>query len=525
MNDVEPSRHGFPVLAYLTPDPLSLPFTLRIQHHDVRKQVTLMLRTPAPYLHGADSNTAFVAQYNADNLLLESRPNAATVYIPQERRDSVARNTIDCEWTTLTLRLHRPCPLWCPFLEAFTPAPSEKAVTSFNELTQLAKATTVYIVFDSNWLSPEQRVPLSWLLKGKHARHALTGFPVGRYYSKHFRQADWTVFGPLVEAPKQGRKASGSPSSPPPYKRRIADEQPSPDADSVNAANKVQSPTELATETDFQTSAISAVVQKHLPSLVDKLLQSAVDERLTAHLPLLFALPPTFSSWLSSSSDASQSPQHLSTSAAALPPATQAATPLGVRPPHDLTPLGLSLLPHLLAHLSPQLEKLHASALAHSLTDQAKAAALDISESAADYVSDLQQVRDEGVQELQRQAGYVLDDVRERGEDAREELVADASERLWADGERVVESVGTTVRERGEKVLADVTAILERKVKQVGGCGCTYKSACCMYNHAGGARSAGATASTTSRAVAARSGKGGYHNLGQRWKAAASRAE
>jgi hypothetical protein len=551
MNESNLARHGFPVLAYLTPEPLSLSFTLRIQHHDARKQVTLMLRTPAAYVHGADNKTAFVAQYDADNLLPGTRTNAATVHIPQVRRDGVARNAKDCEWTTLTLCLDKPCPLWCPFLEALTPAPSENAVKSFDELVQFAKATTIHIVFDSDWLSPEQRAPLSWLLKGKYA---LTGFPVGRYYGKHFRHADWTVFRPLVEAPKRGRRgpsnvddimtysltyaASGSPSSPPPYKRRTADEQPEPDAIPVDIANEVQSPTELATspakssspdpsqdekETDFQTSAISAVVQRHLPALVDTLLQSAVDERLTARLPTLFALPPTFSSSLSSS-DASQSPQHLSTSAAALPLETHTSTSLGARLPHDLTPLGLSLLPHLLAHLSPQLQKLHASAISHSLTYQAQAASLEISESAADYLSELEQVRDEGVQELQRQAGYVLDDVREKGGDVGEELVADVSERVWTEGERVVESVGERVMERGERVLTDVMGRLKGRMKRVSGCGCACKCACCTNNDAG-IRSTSATRSTKLRAGTARSGKGGYRNLGERWKAAVSRAE
>ncbi|UPX12652.1 uncharacterized protein EKO05_0003193 [Ascochyta rabiei] len=148
MNESSLARHGFPVLAYLTSEPLLLLFTLRIQHYDARKQVTLMLRTPAAYVHGANNKTAFVAQYNADNLLLGTRTNAATVYLPQVRRDGVARNAKDCEWTTLTLCLDKPCPLWCPFLKALTPAPSEHR-----------PAPTSCLATESRSLPPRCRLP------------------------------------------------------------------------------------------------------------------------------------------------------------------------------------------------------------------------------------------------------------------------------------------------------------------------------------------------------------------------------
>ncbi|KAH6642235.1 hypothetical protein C7974DRAFT_420546 [Boeremia exigua] len=462
MNALNVAAHGFPVLAYITSEPLSLPFTLRIQHSSARKQVTLMLRTPAAYLYGADDEAAFVAQYDADNLLPGTRHHAATAHIPNTRRLGVARNNNDCELTRLTLCLKKPCPLWCPLMEALTPAPSEDAVKSFNELVELAKATTIRIYFDQDWLSPEQQAPLSWLLKGKNT---YTGFPVGRYYSKHSRRADWTVFQPLAEAFTPKRRVSDLPSTPPPYKRRTTDRQSEPDAILDDVANKAQSPTEIATLACKQRKAISAVVQRHLPALVDRLVQPAMDEHLTARLPTLFALPPTFSPSLSDS-DGSQSPQDPSASAAALPVHRYNSTPLGARPPHNLTPLGLSLLPHLLAHLSPQLEKLLASALHGSLTYQANAASTELSETADDYLCELRQVCDDGVEELQKQAAYVLDDVREKGGDAEDELVADASDRLWAEGDRVVESAGERVRERGEKVLTNVMQRLEGRLKR-----------------------------------------------------------
>jgi hypothetical protein len=80
-------KHGFPVLVYLiSEEPLLLPFTLRIQHHEPRKQVTLMLRVCVS-LHGADEQ-AFVAQYDADNVTVGD----AIVDIPEDRGDGIARN-------------------------------------------------------------------------------------------------------------------------------------------------------------------------------------------------------------------------------------------------------------------------------------------------------------------------------------------------------------------------------------------------------------------------------------------------
>jgi len=197
-------KHGIPVLAYLTSEPLSLPFSLRIQHNEARKQVTLMLRTPAAFLHGANDELAFVAQCDADNVLPGTAMDAATVHVPPARRAEIERYPTSSRITTLTLSLKHPCPLWCPRLEALVPTPSPSAVESFNELVQFAKATCVHIVFDSGWLSPEQQAPLQRLARGKEA---LSGFPVHDYYARHHRRADWTIFGPLAETPhKRGRR-------------------------------------------------------------------------------------------------------------------------------------------------------------------------------------------------------------------------------------------------------------------------------------------------------------------------------
>lgn len=184
-------KHGFPVLVYLTSEPLSLSCTLRIQHHEPRKQITLMLRTCAS-LHGADEQ-AFVAQYDANNLTVCD----GTVNIPADRGAQIARNPTSSQMTTLSLRLNHPCPLWCPRSEALLPALETAHIDAFSELVQLAKAVTLHIVFDYTWLSLDARVPYQRLVKGKEQ---LTGFPVHEYYSRFYRRADWRAFGP-TEAP------------------------------------------------------------------------------------------------------------------------------------------------------------------------------------------------------------------------------------------------------------------------------------------------------------------------------------
>jgi hypothetical protein len=206
-----PGKHGFPVLAYLTSHPLTLSCTLRIQHHEPRKQVTLMLRTCVA-LHGAncsddeqdsDNEQAFVVQYDADNLVYDSRFSAPTIHVPPTRLDGIVRDGSDGDerqLQTLTLHLARPCPLWCPDTNVLLPKPEAAHVELFNELAQLARAKTVHLVFDRSWLSLAQQVPLQRIIKGKEV---LTGFPVADYYSRAYRRADWTVFAP-AQAPAAG---------------------------------------------------------------------------------------------------------------------------------------------------------------------------------------------------------------------------------------------------------------------------------------------------------------------------------
>jgi hypothetical protein len=285
---------------------------------------------------------------------------------------------------------------------------------------------------------------------------------------------------------------SSPPSSPPPYKRKIVEHEQAP------------SPTELATspatvksyredgfaaekpiddERDFQTRAITRVVQRHLPAvLADVLpatLKQILPELLPAMLPALFALPASFtssydSSSLDSDSSHAQPPQ---TSGKSL---VQDLPPYNLRP-SDLTPLGASLLPHVLAHVQPQLQKMHARSLARGVHRLHRDAALELEEEAEEYKAELAQVRDDGFEDLQHEAGYRLDEVREMGRDVAEEVGIE------------IESV---VRARAEKALRDVRrAVNEAALQQ--------------------------ESSEVRRRGHRRVGKGGYRGLGDRMWAAA----
>jgi hypothetical protein len=254
-------------------------------------------------------------------------------------------------------------------------------------------------------------------------------------------------------------KVSSPPSSPPPYKRKIVEHEQAP------------SPTELATspatvksyredgfaaekpiddERDFQTRAITRVVQRHLPAVLADVLPAALKQILPAMLPALFALPASFTSSYDSSSLDSDSSH-------AQPPQTsrkslvQDLPPYNLRP-SDLTPLGASLLPHVLAHVQPQLQKMHARSLARGVHRLHRDAALELEDEAEEYKAELAQVRDDGFEDLQQEAGYRLDEVREMGRNVAEEV--------REMGRDVAEEVGieieSVVRARAEKALRDV---------------------------------------------------------------------
>ncbi|KAF2994674.1 hypothetical protein E8E13_001561 [Curvularia kusanoi] len=435
-----PGKHGFPVLAYITSHPLTLSCTLRIQHHEPRKQVTLMLRTCVS-LHGADDSNeeqAFVLQYDADNLLYNTSNDAATAFHPSDRLDTIVRNGNGdhTHIKTLALHLKRPTPLWCPDMDTLLPKSEPRHVELFNELVQLAKATTVRLVFDHSWLSLEQKVPIERIVKGKET---LAGFPVADYYSRFYRRADWTVFAPAAEpSNKRIRRVSSPPSTPPPYKRQAIDPLYAGSPTEVATSPSLPCPKLTAHETDCQPHAITAAVQRLLPSTLKQILPEVLPSVLPSLLPTLFALPQSFTSDAYTSdlaSTSTPSPKKISHIIPDTPPNYSRTLTSALTQPHlNLTPLAQSLLPHLLAHMIPQLSKMHNSSI-KKWTDNA---ALDFAEDAEQARLELQHLVDEGIGEVVKQSGYVLEELRGQVVDVGRE----AAEAVGEDVEREVERRG-----------------------------------------------------------------------------------
>lgn len=470
-------KQGIHVLACLTSEPLSLPCSMRIFYDQPCKQVTIALRTSL-VLYGYTGEQTFIAQIDADNLLPGSTAvDSATIHLRDEQRSILARNA-DPKITTLSLNLTRPCPLWCPRADILVPVPEPSAIASFNELVALAKATTVHIVFDYKWLHKDAQTAFRRLAKGKERLHS---YPLEKFYAKPLKRRDWTIFtppddistpppGPAEPSNKRPRQTSISTSLSPPSKRKVLGKAQPP--------SHAASPTECASsppaypkdndededEGDFQQQAITRVVRRHLPTILKDILPDVIAKAL----PPLLALHSSLASSFDSSHD-SQTP--------------------------DLTPLGASLVPHILAHIEPQLLKINARALSSAFRRREEAA-LEFEEDFEYHKADLIQIREDAIDDLQREATDALHLVKEKGTD-------------WAD--EFAEEVDSAVRSRLDalRVKALHQAKLDRQAAHDF-----------WSKYSPGGRQARRHATGVRRTCLRFGGKGGYRGLGQRWRAA-----
>ncbi|KZM20796.1 hypothetical protein ST47_g8066 [Ascochyta rabiei] len=396
---------GFPVLIYLAPSaPLSLSFQLRIQYNTELKQASFMLGTVASaFLEGASDEHSFVAQYDADDLDSNTlnNNNKVQLQVPPTRLDEIKRDTGTPHVISFTLRLKRPCPLWCPRLDALVPAAGLSAEASFKELVQLSKATTVHIALNRKWLTDEHKHLLQIINSGSEA---LSGYPVARYYSKFFNQADWTVFRP--ESP------ISPPSTPPDYKRANLNKSPS--------SIPISSPTDVATspshsqiagflglhpqgiqnENGPQIQAITSVVERHLPGLVQQFLPYVIEQTL----PSLFALPNNFPSYTSNLDTPSPPNQN------------QMPHPL------NLTPLGATLMPFIFDHLRPQVQQMISSSLNRGVNSRLEQALFHIGDRADENITDLHQAIESGIDDVLRERDGLMHKLRQEKEEAIKEM-------------------------------------------------------------------------------------------------------
>ncbi|KAJ4985465.1 hypothetical protein SVAN01_09030 [Stagonosporopsis vannaccii] len=467
-------KQGMPVLACLTSEPLSLSCSMRIFYNQARKQFTLALRTSL-LLHGAVGEQTFIAQYDADNLLPNTTAlDSTTIHVRGEHRTAIARNA-DPLISTLSLSVRQPSPLWCPRLEALAPQAESKSVASFNELVELAKATTVHVVFDHKWLHKDTQTALQRLVKGKER---LTGYPLDKHYAKSLRQKDWTIFGPTCagfvpptaaepsnKRPRQG-SVSASPSPPP--KRKVLGKAQSPGqaASPTDCASSPPAYADEEDEQDFQSQAIGRAVKRHLPAILKRVLPEILPEILPT-LPTLLTLPSTFTSF--DSSRTSQVP--------------------------ELTPIGASFVPHILAHIQPQLLKLHTQALSSAFHRQEEAA-LEFEEDFEFHKAELMQIRDDGIDDLQREATDALHLAKEKGTDWAEELAEQVEDAVRTKLGSV--SAGTLRQAKLDRLAAQKLWSEENLRRR----GDVHRLNCARISW------------TRQR------GKGGYRGLGDRWRKA-----
>ena len=236
---------------------------------------------------------------------------------------------------------------------------------------------------------------------------------------------------------------------------------------------------------DALPNALNRTLPAVLPAILPSLLPNLLTSILPDILPALFALPPSFTTSYDSSSFDSAS--------ASTPPRSrsQAASDWNLRQ-HDLTPLGASLLPHLLTSLRPQLQKMHARALARGVQYWQRSAFAELEDTVLGYKGELEKLRDEGVEE-----------VRDAARDAVDGAVDGVREEIGGVEEELAEQVEDEVRRRGEKAVKDVRKAVQDAVRDA-------EQRDCGPRLASSARHRGRR----------RPGKGGYCGVGRRGEAA-----
>ncbi|KAL1644022.1 hypothetical protein SLS61_009050 [Didymella pomorum] len=368
------------------------------------KQLSFALYVPVS-LYRAEEKQLFVLQYDAGNLQNRSPAalDSASAHIPRDRVKEFTRNT-QSDTTTLTLNLKQPAPIWCPLNQVIAPQSTTASATAFGELVELAKATVVHLVFDYKWVTGTQQAVIQRLIKGKVR---LEGYSLNKHFTKKWEVKDWTHFAPAIApaiAPadppeasnKRARPVSGSTSPSPPLKRAFLD-----DANAPSPTEVASTPPEYAkrdSEADFQTQAIRHVVLRELPAVVAAVLPAALaaalPAALAAALPAVFAAPdPHMNSF---DSDASTYPKI------------------------ELTTAGAAFVPHLLAHLQPQIQDIVNRALSYTRT-QRENVELAFEEDVDEKKLELHEITEAGKMELERTVAHNTDafrhQLREDGDD------------------------------------------------------------------------------------------------------------
>ncbi|KAF9691090.1 hypothetical protein EKO04_010925 [Ascochyta lentis] len=396
---------------------------------DASKQATILLVAKIPTTH--DTQT-FVLQYDADNLLSGTVSlSSGNNLLPRLQLDDLLRDNVNKHFDikTLALSIQQPCPLWCTEAQSFSPSPG--CEPAFRQFVDLAKSTTIHIVFDYKYIRKEHQGKFKAFSK---VAKGLVGYPVEEHLKKQgLRKASWGVFVPTdaVGAPPayetsstRKRPRQTSPSSSCHSPKRFAPQSPTESHSSektvpfspVTAAEALgKALRETSSEFDFQTEAINVAVAKHLDTVLPTLLPTILKTLLIGATKSNHSSPAT--SFTSIDSHGNRHPK--------LPP---------------LTPLGKTLIPHLCTHLAEQYQQYQAQQLqkfeklVNDTLDQLEDSAYDTrARETAEFMGEMEEhkaevglLKSDAIKDLWRET----EDVFARGKEEGWALGEDINERL-----------------------------------------------------------------------------------------------
>jgi hypothetical protein len=216
----------------------------------------------------------------------------------------------------------------------------------------------------------------------------------------------------IVSRRPANETVSSSISSSPPAKRAIVD-----DANPPSPTEVASSPPDYVkpdSEVDFQTEAIRQVVVRELPAA------------LAAALPAIFAAPnPHMNSF---DSDDSTFPEM------------------------QLTAAGAAFIPHLLAHLQPQIQDMLDRALSRTRT-QRENAELAFEEDVDNKKMELHEITERGQMDLERAVAHRTDELRHQLRDDGDDIAIDIEDQVRKAADDVVDTVMSRLRDIDRQAL------------------------------------------------------------------------
>lgn len=192
-------KTGIPVLAYSTSDAASqLSGNLRVRYFASRMQATISLQFMIP-VHDSTDAQSFTFVYDADNLVSgETSLGSAIVALSPAQLDEIARSG-NPQTRLLSLKLKSPCPIWFP--EHLGSVAAKIGFDApYHQLVKLAGTTGIHVLFDYKWIHQNNRVLFQHIIS--HPEE-LTGLPAEAHLKTSCRQANWTVFSPVDDAPSE----------------------------------------------------------------------------------------------------------------------------------------------------------------------------------------------------------------------------------------------------------------------------------------------------------------------------------